>query len=370
MMMLLSRPQKDIFIKDIVPFVEQANPIIDESRFDLSIAQRFIFGRVLELGWTVERFGSFDKRMASGRVQRSPSAERVGKKYQWISYHEFLARLADNFEFAGRWSSEECSYEGPWQLGLRNIDPSSLARRTYADGSENTTTTWRSPVRYEFPIAESCEPWLKVDSDLPSIEPFLLVTAPDSKKWLSLQTHLEWREPNAPDEDYLTRRLPKRQFYYLIFSYILRKRDKSEFLKWAREQHFFGRWMPEGADVDQVFQGECFWAPAAASYSEGWTREIYSPDGEEIPVELISTVANYSGSFRSDSSTEDRISMYVPSAWLCEAMKLTWTPEGHFLSGNSVTAFDPSTSEPGPSALLVDFEAFRGFLDENELDVV
>jgi len=369
MIMLLNRPPKDVFIKQIVPFVEGANPLTEDPRFDLSIAQRWIFARVLELGWTRERFGSFDREMGSGRHQRDPGAERVGKKYQWIAYHEFLARLADNFEFADPWSSEERAYEGPWQLGLRNIDPSSLARKTYANGLENSTTTWWSPSRYEFPENLNGDEWIRVTNDLPSIESLLLVQSEDSRKWLSLQTHVEWQEPDEPDEDY-SNRAPKRQMYYLIFSYVVRKRDKGEFVEWARQRQFFGRWMPEGAEIRQVFQGEWFWAPATASSTVDWTREAHSPDGETLPIEVRATTANYYGSFEYDSSTDDRISMYVPADWLCKQMNLAWAPEGRFLSNGSLVAFDPSTREQGPSALLVDLEAFRKFLDENELEVI
>jgi len=369
MIMLLNRPQKDIFIKLIMPFVEGANPLIEEHRFDLSIAQRWIFARVLELGWTVERFGAFDRAMGSGRGQHNPSAERVGKKYQWIAYHEFLARLADNFEFADRWGSEKRTYEGPWQLSLRNIDPSSLARTTYADGSENSTTAWWSPNRYEFPEDLNGDEWIRATNDLPPIESLLLVQSEDSRKWLSLQSHIGWQEPDEPDEDY-SNRAPKRQMYYLIFSYVVRKRDKGEFVEWARQRQFFGRWMPEGVDIHQVFQGEWFWAPAAASSPVGWTRDARSPDGGPLPVEVRPTTASYYGSFEYDSSTDDRISMYVPADWLCKQMNLAWTPDGHFLSNGSLTAFDPSTREKGPSALLVDLEAFRKFLDESKLEVL
>ena len=84
---------------DIMRYIE--NPHEDELRFDLSLAQRWILHRVFELGWTVERFGHFDRYIdyRDGRAAHKP--ERIGKKYQWLAYHEFLARVADNFEFRG-----------------------------------------------------------------------------------------------------------------------------------------------------------------------------------------------------------------------------------------------------------------------------
>jgi hypothetical protein len=82
--------------------------------FDLRFAQRWILRRVIDLGWTSELFGEFDTRVtSSGREDHKP--ERIGKKYQWIAYHEFLARVSDNFEFIGDpWPKRARKYDGPW----------------------------------------------------------------------------------------------------------------------------------------------------------------------------------------------------------------------------------------------------------------
>ena len=56
----------------------------DMDRFDLNLAQRWILNKVFGLGWTIERFGSFD-RDVNRYAYRGPDAtkpERIGKKYQ------------------------------------------------------------------------------------------------------------------------------------------------------------------------------------------------------------------------------------------------------------------------------------------------
>jgi len=61
-------------------------------------------------------------------------------------------------------------------------------------------------------------------------------------------------------------------------SYIVRKRDVNAFFDWARQQDFFGRWMPETHALYEVFLGEFFWSPAYAHFNvpyyhrDGWTR--------------------------------------------------------------------------------------------------
>lgn len=58
-----------------------------------------ILWRTNDLGWSKERFGDIDERIAStrryGRLERS-KVERYGKKYAWIAYYEIAGELQDS----------------------------------------------------------------------------------------------------------------------------------------------------------------------------------------------------------------------------------------------------------------------------------
>ena len=98
-------------------------------RFDKRLIQRYILWRVFDLGWTTNRFGGFDRFTIgySGRTADKP--ERMGKKYQWIAYHEILAYLSDHLQYRERYGTHlEHRYQGPWQERLRDIDPSSTLK--------------------------------------------------------------------------------------------------------------------------------------------------------------------------------------------------------------------------------------------------
>ena len=71
----------------------------DEPRFDPSIIQRYVLWRVFDLGWTAVRFGEFDQMAGSGYGRNADKAERIGKKYQWIAYHEILAYISDHYQY-------------------------------------------------------------------------------------------------------------------------------------------------------------------------------------------------------------------------------------------------------------------------------
>ena len=116
----LGKGKLTIYQESIIPYLE--NPKIDKHNFDLTIAQRWIFRRVFEIGYNVDYFGYFDSNLSShGRKEEKP--ERIGKKYQWLAYHEFLARISDHFEFKGDdWCiNDENGYDGTWQIGCRDI---------------------------------------------------------------------------------------------------------------------------------------------------------------------------------------------------------------------------------------------------------
>ena len=78
------------------------------------------------------------------------------------------------------------------------------------------------------------------------------------------------------------------------------------------------------------------------------------------------------GSRERHVTMRDRLSsaLTAPARWLCEQAKLSWAAEGRFLANGSLAAFDPTITEQGPSTLLVNFDWFRTFLEENAYDLV
>ena len=75
-----------------------------ESPALLHDAERAIFDRVLDLGWTPERFKAIDSRR--GQSDDEP-VERFGRKYQWIGFYEVLGRITDNHDASPSWDSTQ-----------------------------------------------------------------------------------------------------------------------------------------------------------------------------------------------------------------------------------------------------------------------
>jgi len=371
---ILGKKKLKIFEEHVVPYLKDPSAYKDEYRFDLSIAQRWIFRRVLDLGWTVERFGRFDRDLTRyscyGREANKP--ERIGKKYQWIAYHEFLARVSDNFDFRGDlWSDRTQKYEGPWQIEyIRDIDPSFLLRKTEREEWPPHSNTWWFPSLNDAWHPEYDDiAWLKSSDDLPAAESLIEVTdQKDSSKWFVLEAVYNWEQPTAAEEERLE--TPRRNIRYMLKSYIVKESDIDELFEWTKEQNLMG-WMPESPALPiHVFFGEFFWAPAFEYHNtpfyhrDGWTRGR----DDRIPKEVLVSTDRYlqeSGGY--DCSIDETIHVYLPSKWLADNMGLRWNGvEGHFYdSKGNLTAFDPSTTALGPGALVINRDALLGFLKKN-----
>jgi hypothetical protein len=245
----------------IRPFLGIPSQREDEPRFDISQVQRWIARKVFDLGWTQERFGLFDK--YHGHEQRGAhKPERIGKKYQWLAYHEILARLADNFQFCEEYSDrpDRHQYKGTWQLQVRDIDPSCVLKSSAK--YDGTTFAWWSPSVYDRwdGLADDME-WIKSTNDSFGVQSLIEMVNPgDNSRWLTLHGFYRWEQPTPPDQDRYS--MSRREIWYLVQGYLVHKADIDHVYQWVTQQDFEGRWMPEGLELHGLYIGELYWSPA------------------------------------------------------------------------------------------------------------
>ncbi|MFG6100608.1 AVAST type 2 anti-phage system protein Avs2 [Leptothoe sp. ISB3NOV94-8A] len=375
----MGKKKNKIFKNYILPYLENPSKYSGgnyyNDLFDLGLAQRWIFHRVLELGWSADKFAHFDSRVNYPGSQRSAhKAERIGKKYQWIAYHEFLAYVSDNFKFRKDKSiiSDRRGYQGPWQGWIRDIDPSCLLLKPKVGDSDEESPSWWFPIPYNSWDKHPNEmDWLQDLDDKPNIEPIIDIIYPQNRShWLTLETHISWNDPLLSDRN----NIPKRQIWYQLRSYLVHKQDIDHIYSWAIQQNFWGRWMPESHESSQMFLGEFFWSPAFEYHNvpyfgyDGWT----CGQGDKIPKKVLVTADQY---FREtsthDCSVEESYRIYLPSKSIVDLMGLKWNGiAGHFFNkAGSLIAFDPSVQESGPSSCLVHREKFLEFLKANDYDI-
>ena len=346
-------------------------------RFDIRLIQRYILKRVFDLGWTTERFGGFDRYAIGYRGRAASKAERIGKKYQWIAYHEIMALVADHFQYGEYFSGDTAdqSYEGPWQDPFRDIDPSCTLRGSKTHSSWDAhAPAWWCPVDYEqWGAPDDAESWLVRHDDLPEVEALLSISSPNDKtKWLNVQSFLLWKQPAQADQDRYD--VERREFWYIFNGYLIDAEDQKAFMTWAEDLDFWGRWMPDPPREHRMFLGEYGWSPSFYSLQrqyfhdlgdKGWTQ----PD-HACPFKVRSVAFEYlreAGGF--DCSVEEGFVLRLPIMEIIDGFSLQWSGKGaDFLdTAGRIAVFDPTAHEDGPQALLFREDSLKQFLKQERL---
>ena len=126
--------------------------------------------------------------------------ESIGRKYQWIAYHEVLGLISDHFQYREYPAEEERShrYVGPWQNGLRDIDPTLTA--TLPGGGPwcyylDSADVWWATEYDRWDDTDTLENWVRRHDDLERFEKLLIVRNPgDGTRWLTGNVDLSWAQ--------------------------------------------------------------------------------------------------------------------------------------------------------------------------------
>ncbi|MES2190171.1 MAG: AVAST type 2 anti-phage system protein Avs2 [Pseudomonadota bacterium] len=344
-------------------------------KFDLKLVQRYIVGRVFELGWTSERFEEFDRHLP-GSDRQPAKAERIGKKYQWIAYHEMLAYMADHYQYISDRPFRELgtSYQGSWQDSVRDIDPSNvmLAPAYDEDEEASSSTFWVPAVMRDWHSDVDAKLWAQITSDIPMPENLLFSRdEPSKSEWVNLHTHLKWTMPRPAYEDSF--RDGRREVWMDADGALIYRRDIHKLKKKEIARMIFERGVQSGG-LSEIFLGEVGWSDASKFFDDpyyshlGWASTV-DPD-------VIDAIAASQGYSRERggldcSLTSETISLRVPTERMLGFLKAEWSgiSATYVDELGTVVAFDPAANLPGPSALLARKDRLREVLDAHDLAV-
>ena len=336
--------------------------------------QRYILKRVFDLGWTLERFGKFDTFDIGYHGREAAKAERIGKKYQWIAYHEIMAYMLDQpgGELFGVKSE---LYEGPWQISyrgvnIRDIDPS-VTLRSNKGGSNSPShkqSDWARGIYTEWRESDSPKVWVTGKDDWPEIEKLLkslLKVNVRNKNWLNLEGSFVWRRPQITNtEDF---KLEGRKLSLGFTGYFVRNDKVDEFMNPTEDGNANKSETGERSRTAAIFFGEYGWSPA---FRSGYGLDEFSGN-----VRIASFKRSYSHS-KFDGSLDPytlfsgpHTSLYVPNFDLVENRELQWLGcNAEFVDADGkLAAYDPTADKEGPNSLLVREDLIRNYLKENEL---
>ena len=345
-------------------------------RFDLAEIQRYVLWRVFDLGWTTERFGRFDGFSVGVSGRDAAKEERIGKKYQWIAYHEIMAFISDHYQFRETFRKGEGDkgYEGPWQSGFRDLDPSCTLRSvpggTSWDG--HASSWWVSPSYSSWGEPDDPPGWLRETGDLPAVEDLLLVRDPaDGSRWLNASGYFLWTQ--APPSDQDSSDVERRDLAYVCTGYLIRACEAEAFLQWAEEVDFITHRMPGPPGLHHGFLGEHAWSRACRYYQQPYYGDDgWSQPASGCPAKVRTIAREYFrevGGF--DCALDETYTLGLPGAHLVCALGLRWSGRGADFVDEAglIAAQDPTVHSAGPSSMLLREDPLRDYLASERLTI-
>jgi hypothetical protein len=336
-------------------------------------AQRWVCKRAFDLGWSNELFKKYEQQHCISNPNRSTSKiERIGKKYQRIAYHEFLAHLSDNCSYIdpGYDDIDYSKFHGAWQLHGRNIDPTMLIRKTKdTDWQEDKKSCWWLNYEHQFTGDNLDEKnlWLWDTDNIPSFENIVSFNNPtNDSQFYMLRGFSKWRKDSNKKE------LPYQELWFRVNSCIIKNEDFDQL------NNVIGRYNLRSPDIlnpdssgHQCFFREFPWHQSYKDHKD-WEDQLSFKIKENLNHFIPTSIYEWeSGS--NDFSIDDSISIYTPSKSIVNLLGLKHDPInlGYWLNKNRDLVFlDPSVSEHGPSVGLIDQKSILDILKQNNYKLV
>ena len=338
----------------------------DAREYPTELGARWVFERVLSLGWTPDKFAEFDARCHS-RLDGEHKAERFGKKYQWIALRELIARISDNFHMTDGDDHQPVTYAGPWQFSGRDIDPTlppAPRIRNEDDGFDLRPTfpfpssedRWWIPQGPQYrrddpPVAES---WAHESGDIPEFKPLVRRKDERGMRWVVLHAVYHWDDDDVMESGE-NRSKPHRRLWGHIYSWLVQPAERDSLVAYLERHSLMGRWMPEGrVHTDAAYLGELPWAAAADEYPDSWQEIPPRGRSEQVDAKVYPAWEDYYWEDNVlDCSIDDSVRASFPAPVLFRSGRLRWVPgtrEWRIPSGETVARY---LEGDGHMALLV-----------------
>lgn len=372
-----------------------------ENQFEPQDLSNIATKRVFDMGYDIETHGEYDNMNGQYFDRHSNTLERIGKKYQWIAFHELLARLTDNFpiykeknyyseeynrylekksedfmefirdyndsEFKDEMVGSEFEDEMVASDVLNPEDHIIDVKRTIIPFNRRLIQSIRdidctlqidkkverdkSLVSFKLPEQASKE-WTQTDFEIKNVENLYEIMY-ESERFVSL-AHLYINKRNK-GENY-----SKRDEFFVKTKAVFVKKDYAEYFIKNRIKEG-ARYGVEWRQSYELFAYEYFWHPSF----EDINKEFNLENEETYKIDAI---WSYLWERNFDYSTDEdcSISYLMPCAELVNSFKLEQDQEGIWKNSNGkIIAFDGSLLGY-ETCLLFNKEYLECFLEEND----
>ncbi|WP_424244250.1 hypothetical protein Dip510_001451 [Elusimicrobium posterum] len=361
--------KKRIFFKGkIKPFLNQSTyNLREKDSFDPSIIQRFIFNKILEMGYSPKKHGRFDYYVNQNYPSKdTQNTERIGAKYQWIAYHEILAIISDNFKFRNYYGNGEyLQYNGAYDIYARDFDPSYLPIETN-EAFIPIQNFKKNAIENIIVKNLKSDNWIKKQLEFIKINNFVEIKDDNGEEWISLYSSLDFKGENNDDDtikDY------KKTFWILNYSYLVKNEESEKLFNWMKKQDFSQTRIPERISTEKTFLGEI---PFSTVYTKLYPDNYNDEDFFELEKEKMRVKLPFINYFWSSSNYEYS-NIEILNNEILKEMGLTHKKlSGLFYKDKTLVAanIDISENKNELKLFLINKKYFLDFLKSKDYSVV
>lgn len=245
-----------------------------------------------ELGFSEEYFGEHDQHCGSYDRHQSIKTERIGKKYQWITMYNMLARISDHCKMVDHWNypeKEDVKFEGAWEPYIRDFDPTlnqsfmickEAPRFTILD--EFLTKGQEENKAADISTADAQKTWLGTKGIfLNKLKDTLILTDHNGTKWICLTKYCD---TGREDLD-----IDKLLVWSWLYAYFVSPEQADELSQCVKNgRSVIVSDIASHHQTYSVFNREYPWSPSCREFNEYAWVDVQIKTGEyEIVAETV-----------------------------------------------------------------------------------
>lgn len=375
---IMSEEQIKALYDVLIPYKVKELPLQKHynCRFPSNGVRNWLVKRAYDLGFDVELHGRYDRFAKSWTFRNSDDRiDRIGKKYQWIAFHEIMGILSDNYKFYNDNANDGAGgyelFQGTWQSFLRTINPSMISRQKVVNsellenGIETENHEWYRDEKYDnWDYPDSDEAWTSLLRDLP--DPVSMIQKVDDSgiEWLTLNNSNSWDEPKDIGKEKYHYKLKRHSVAIYIDAILVKLQNVEEAIRSLDNRSLWGGNEFPSDDWQYLINREKYWSPA---YKDVYrSKDDWSDSIKGLNVPFIYTSEKACGNIEGDKSGTIR-SYSIPCRRLFEGLEMEYDAhDGQYIdkNGNLVAI------TYGYDQILVRKEPLLLFLEQSDLAIL
>ena len=271
------------------------------SSFNVDMYKMFnyaVYHIINDLGYNEKLFGDYDSHVGGYDRNLTVKTERIGKKYQWITLYEMLARVSDHCTMIDRWNyppKGEIRFEGAWDPYVRDFDPTlnanfmkcaiapifPVVNKHKARGIEENKLS-------DISTPELRKAWLENKGVFyQELKDTIILTDDSGQQWISLSKYCDTGRKNLDIE--------KLCVWSWLYAYFMTSEQADAFLKCSEKGlTVISRDIASHHETYTIFNREYPWSPSCKEFDEYAWVNVHLKTGEKETVTEMVQVPDFS----------------------------------------------------------------------------